>query len=589
MKTQVIEHDATLVVSRSGPFGLPALTSLDWLSVATVALIPIAYVPALLFASASPKLLLVLVAAPVGLLCLKRLTERGDRAALAAVIFIAAGALSALLGPTPLLSITGYLGSHSSLVLYAGVLALWALGRSVSRDGRRLVGLVLVGTIGFNVLVGMAQIVFAVDRGLLAINPGRASGLLVNAAFYSSAVVAVAAFAGIRATYGGTGWLAVTCFLSFGTGISGSRGAVLALVLVLSAGAFVDVRRALLAGLAAVAGLAAAFVLTETLAQSSSVSRLDRGGDGRQQLWRFGLDAWSERPLLGWGLGNHGYAVRPLFTEEFVRQFAWDDYTISWNDPHNLVVNLLVSTGIIGVLAMVAFVLFQLRGVDDWSYLAAFAASLVTWMLQPATLHSLPVAMFMLGAAAARRPDGEATERRDVEVGLIGAGVLVALLFLVPLVGIRSALEEKDMDRAVTFGALLPPDPLVADGIATTAVLEAIDGSRSVDSAVAWSTRPAEIQPGNPYWWAQHADRMLELGEYEEVERAIDEGLAINPWTASAWTARLVYANELRSDEMAAPAREVVCRLELPMCVTGPRAPDFSHVGLERSSGAQDP
>ncbi len=574
----------------SGPFGLPALSLLDWLAVACVAAIPIAYVPALLRGSTTPRLLLVLAATPVGLVLWTRLIRRKDWPAVSALVFVGAALLSSLFGPTPLLSVTGYLGSHSSVVVYTGALALWALGRSISSVGRRLVGLGLVGAIGLNVLVGIAQVALNVDRGPLATFPGRASGTLGNAAFYSSAVVAAAGYAAIRALqHNRRGWLACTCFLSFGTGMSGSRGAVVALLLVGIVGIAIARRQAIAMGLSVSAGLVAAFAFTEVAANSSSVTRLDRGGDGRLQLWQFGVDAWRERPVLGWGLGNHGYAVRPHFTEDFVRRFAWEDYIISWNDPHNIVVNLLVTSGVVGVVSMAAFVLLQLRSIDEWPFFAGFMASLLTWMLQPASVHSLPVAMFMLGASALRLAKTD-DERNDQTVPIAaGLGVLLVAYLLVPLVGVRSALNEADSDRAITFASLLPPDPGIADGVASLTTLDALDDPRQIDRAVTWSTRPAEIQPGNPHWWAQHADRMLDLGEYAEVERAIDEGLAINGWSASAWSARLVYANELRSDEMAAPAREVVCRLELPLCVTGPRAPDFSHIGLERSSGVQDP
>src|SRR5262249_29147255 len=104
---------------------------------------------------------------------------------------------------------------------------------------------------------------------------------------------------------------------------------------------------------------------------------------GRISLWLTGWDLFRERPLLGWGLADHGKRI------EAHRR---PDATFKAGHFHNNVVQVAVSTGTIGLAAYVAFqlafltrfwgrrkpplgfaalgvwVAFQVAGFSDWSF-----------------------------------------------------------------------------------------------------------------------------------------------------------------------------------------------------------------------------
>jgi len=148
-----------------------------------------------------------------------------------------------------------------------------------------------------------------------------------------AATLPMAVFLGRR----GTGamrpvWLVAALLLLYGTYLTNSRGAMLAVLVV--AGCYVWYRKgALVAGAIGVAGLAAMKLL------SSRMEELDAGEEsaaGRVDAWYSGLEMFREHPAFGVGPGN--------FTE-------YNDLT-----AHNSFVLVLAETGFIGFVLWLAFV-----------------------------------------------------------------------------------------------------------------------------------------------------------------------------------------------------------------------------------------
>lgn len=363
-----------------GPFGLPAMHAIDWCALLVAAVMPVAYWPAMAVAGTAPKLTLLAGTMPLGLVLLVSLVRRRDVPAALAAAFVAAASVSALFGDESLNSFRGHIMSHSSVLIYAGVLGLWAIGRAVSDDARRLIGPVIIASTAANIAVGLLQIVFKIYSGPLATLEGRASGLMGNAAFYSSGIAGPAAYALITSARVRSGrWALVTGIFAFGAGISGARGAGSLLLLVAVGALAISRGRAWRTLSAVVAGLVVATATTTVFADTSTAGRFaSKGADGRFDVWRFDLMAFKERPLFGWGFGNHGPAVRPHFTQAFTRASAWDDALWSWNDPHNVVMMLLVCTGGLGVLLIAGFVIAQLRRGADAAYLGGFMGAAAT-------------------------------------------------------------------------------------------------------------------------------------------------------------------------------------------------------------------
>jgi O-antigen ligase len=144
--------------------------------------------------------------------------------------------------------------------------------------------------------------------------------------------------------------------------------------------------RGLLA-LAAIVGLIVAFGPAELRARAASmVDPAHPGNAGRISLWKSGLAALADRPWTGVGLADH-YAL--------IERHRRPDATFHAGHFHNNLVQVAVSTGLVGLLAYVAWmgmvgvllvrvaarpgwgrglialavwVAFQVHGMFDWSF-----------------------------------------------------------------------------------------------------------------------------------------------------------------------------------------------------------------------------
>jgi O-antigen ligase len=127
-----------------------------------------------------------------------------------------------------------------------------------------------------------------------------------------------------------------------------TRGAVLgavAAVLVVQwnvlSGALRRIEYALgIATAAALASLVALGTILEYVSRGESVEQLSTL-NSRTELWTFALDAAAQKPLYGWGLG----ASQGIFLEE-----------IGLGGGHNMIINVLVDLGLVGLLAWVALI-----------------------------------------------------------------------------------------------------------------------------------------------------------------------------------------------------------------------------------------
>jgi len=129
------------------------------------------------------------------------------------------------------------------------------------------------------------------------------------------------------------------------TMLSFSRGGYLALAAVIAGLAFSHRRRWVLLGLA-VLGMAALALIepirhrviieTENVYGNTVQSRLD--------LWSGAIKLIEQRPLFGAGLSGFQERVAPFLTNFHASAF--------FIDPHNIVLNFWVETGLLGVIAM---------------------------------------------------------------------------------------------------------------------------------------------------------------------------------------------------------------------------------------------
>ncbi|MBA3316947.1 MAG: O-antigen ligase family protein [Gemmatimonadales bacterium] len=163
-------------------------------------------------------------------------------------------------------------------------------------------------------------------------------------------------------------------------GLTGSRGGLLAttvalLIVPLSMTRLSPGRLAAAISMLALAGILAVAYTPDRLVQrfASTGTELEGGLGGRGRLWRAGLEAFTQRPLVGYGTGGFRVAITPMLGENV--QVA-----------HNSFISVMVEQGAIGLLiylAMLAAVLlsaYRLRHLERRFALVLLATLLMAML-----------------------------------------------------------------------------------------------------------------------------------------------------------------------------------------------------------------
>lgn len=534
-----------------------------------------------IFGGWTPRMAALLAGLPLGVVLLVRLAWSRDKAALAAVAFLVSALIGGIASGAPWRSILGQVdGNTQSVLIFFGVFGFWALARTMSDRGRSLVGPVLIAGLGASSFVGVLQILFNIQGSVLAPFDGRASGLEGNAAYFSMTVCAAVAWcASMSESAGNTRLrrfsLAGVAFFSLAIGLSGSRGSVLAIAAVCIA---VCVRarnlRSLRVGLAVVVGLGASLVMQRVthLAASTADRFAAVGTNGRVQMWKAAMSGFADRPFLGWGAGRARPAIQEHFTADFVRLYQKDDIMGAWNDVHNMVIQMLVTVGIVGVLFLTVFLVMAFRKVDFGLALAAVAISL-NWLLQPSTLSSLALAAIFLGAAAARiakpaepsRPDGRWL--RTVTASSVGIGLIAALGLVVADINLRQAFKSGDQAAVRSAAGWFGEDPFVIDFFIMDSYRT--DDPDRMAERTKLALREVAAEPDVPRWWNQLAMTQWDSGDLDGMRASIEHALALQPNHVRSWVQMTAYAKRVGDTELEGIARTHACNLGAPVCAAG--------------------
>jgi Flp pilus assembly protein TadD len=490
-------------------------------------------------------MMVLLAVGSVGVVAMVRLIARRDRAAVLAGVIICWVALSGALGGARS-SLLGFVGRDLSGVIVLFAFGCWALGREVVPSRRLATTFVQCATAG--ALVGVIQVVVQVDTGFLALQDGRPAGLLVNPVYFgavcaAACVVAVHATATTRVDV-----ISTVCMVVLGAGVSISGSRVALAALLVTAGMLVVVKRsrefAVAAGLAATGVVLGIVLDLATGSGRNAASRLTAdGAGGRSSVWRYGIEAAFDRPLFGHGVGRFRPAVQDRFSTGFVADHAAVDRAQAWFDPHNVLILVLVGTGFVGLVLVAVWVILASKGCSGplaWG-VAALAA---TWLLQPVSIHTLPLAMLLFGAAAA---DGGEAQRQvltseesdappaasrslsSASVVALGVGVVAAAWLLVADLRLNRAVDRLSPAAAESAAAMYPSDPIVADVVAQVHELTGDAGEW-----LAWREKATEIEPDRPYWWVRLGEAALATGDLDRARSAADRALALQSTNVGA-------------------------------------------------------
>lgn len=561
------EHDRS-----SPPIFAFNLTAADFVCVVVAGLMLVAFVPSLTFASWTPRASLLFLIGLPGVVVLVRRALSRDRVALTAAAFLVVVLVSALLSSAPRSSVVGFAGRDLSVLTLASAFGVWAIARGASPFGRQAL-LVVFATVGSAVAaIGILQVTLGIDSGALALHEGRPSSFLINPVYFGAVCGAVAVVA-VRSASDRPDWCHVAAFVaSAGCVLSGSRVAWAALVVLVVAAVVRDRDRtqATAAGAGAL-GAVAAFVLDSAVSGGSGT--FDRvsgatpaGGGGRWSVWEYAMQSWSDRPVLGHGVGLFRPSIQSRFTPDFARAAGPGELERVWFDAHNVFIAVLVATGVIGLAVFVgwlAFVGSRARGPLAW---AALAIAL-TWLLQPVAIHTLPLAMVLLGASMPEEPaPARPTARvRAAFVASAACSLAIASSILIADLGLQRAADSDSYPAAVAASRWMPGDSVVASLVAQVARFDSDTTSPNARS-LEWRRQTVEREPDRPFWWNELATEHLQLGDIEAAEIAIDQALNLQPVNFRGNVLRLEISVRRGDREAVESQLDVLCELNPDGC-----------------------
>ncbi len=570
-EADVDASDSTEPVDPTPGGVLRGLSLVDLWVLGALFLWPCAYLPIFATQAWTPRVMALIVAVPTGGLAIWSLLRRRDRAAMFATAALCWALVGAAFSGNVILSLKGVVSTNSSVLIYAGSIGFWATARFMSARGRTLVAPLFVTAGLVNLLVGVIQVVFRIDSTSVSLVGDRAVGLLGNSMLFGTVAAAAGAMAVRLAAsrehpIDSRVWLAAAFALPIGTAISGSRVAMIAVIVAALAGVIGAPRaRAAISVGAAVAGVIAGSVLTRVVGgEADSLSRLSRSGTGgRTTVWRASADAVLERPVTGWGLGRFRYALQGRYSLEDLA--AMPHLPRFW-DAHNVVIELAVLVGIPGLILFGGFAWCAGRRSAPAMVVAAVAI-VITWLLQPTSYQTLPIAMILLGAGTASASGTEsdsmfAGHRRSIAGVAVALGVAPAIFLGVADARLLQAMQAEDVRGVESAAAMFVHDPMAANTAANAGWFEAASDPESSRVMFDALERTVEIEPENPYWWNELALAQAEfLGDLETARSSADRALELSPFDERAWITVWATSTQLDDNERRLEAADVLCRL----------------------------
>jgi hypothetical protein len=475
------------------------------------------------------------------------------------------------------ISLLGQVGKESSALLLAMFFCCWAVGQRLSERGRTLLPYALLIGLGINAFDAVLQIAFPSDHSQWSVPSGaRALGLTANPVQLGAlmaAGVALCAVYAIAATDTKWRWWAVgVAVFAAALNLSGTRVALLsvgAVLLLLLVQHRAWMRTAILTG-ALVVGVGVSSLALRASDNSQSATARATSSFDRKDAWIYGLKSFLHRPLLGYGPGGFRGATQGRYTATFVHTVANDERRSAWFDAHNVLIEFLVATGIVGALLLAVFAWKAIRGAGG-PLLAAALAIALTWLMQPLSISDAPIAFLALGAASTttaavverRRENG-----RRLTVGAVAAavGVLLAAGYAFVDLRFQAAVNSGDAVRIENAARPFGEDAVVADIVAQGWANAYLFDHADKRHLQTWALKVVDREPDRPYWWSKLASTQMNFGDTTNARVSLDHAIALQPWSPSAWPLMLELAKRTNDTTLQATARAKVCELQLKSC-----------------------
>lgn len=555
------------------------VTELATLLVAGLLLVVVS--PQVLATHWTPKVALALLMVGPGLAALGLAAFGRDRSAIAGLVFVGVAAASTILSPSPMLSLVGMYNHGTGWLFVAAVVGMWALGRRLSVAGAERLAWVLLGAAFVNAAMVWLQSSRTVNGDLFTLVDGRPPGLLGNP------VHATALFLGALALIGER-WrrdrnagresrersvvlLGLAALIASAIELAGGRiGIVVIAVVVVIVGVRTGARRTVPFVIAVVLGLGAAtFAAADGTGAASRVAASGNSAfSGRIDRWKVAEPAVEARPILGIGPGLYRRGTSRFSTPASARAFGADSLNI---DAHNLVVEYLVTTGVLGTAALLAWLVLASRGArGELAWFAAVGA--VSLALQPEFVGLTPVLALALGAAKRGPPSA-----RYPRILTVAAAVttLVAMIAGAGLLYGDAQQRETVVDlnpsvgrRAVRALPVWPePESSLARAYSFVAISKhrAIDWKDAIDAARAARRR----DPSDPDVLNRLGGLELAHGSIEHAKVAFTQSRYWNPQSVTASLGLATIASfrgdQQLSNRLCAQAKRLAPRAHCPI------------------------
>lgn len=515
------------------PLGLFAAT---YVFVSTVAFSPVVN-----YQAWTPKaaLLPLLIAAGGPLLFLLARLPEHRPASIAAIFFVGVAAISTLLSPHPTIAAFGLYGWGTGLIFCVALACAWALGRVLDERARTDVNVALVAGFAINLAVAISQRFFDLSSFRLELTHQRSSGLLgnpVNLGALAGAVLALALIAWARPRVGA--WMLIVVLGAGSIQLAGSR-----IALILTGGLLVwtFLRRGVTAGALATVAVGLGLLVATPLSSMSGVGSVERletgvrseGVASRIENWYSARHAVTQRPLFGSGPGTYLAATSSHRTPRLGRLDGGDNV---YADAHNLPVEYSVTTGVLGLVALGAFLLFALRRARG-PMLAVAIALFVSHLVQPQHVGLTPMMFLAAGAAVARPAMPPTRGLRPLWLASTPLALAITGTFLFADHQLRQSALDFTASQALTAERLLPdwkdPPSLLSRNYLYEAITRGQDEDY-YDKAERWRRVAARREPFDAPTWYRLGDLQLRRSKFAQAEESFRRALTENPTSANA-------------------------------------------------------
>ncbi|MGO9963175.1 MAG: O-antigen ligase family protein [Acidimicrobiales bacterium] len=519
----------------------------------------------------TPKFAIVLLFAAVGIVPLARLVMVRSPLrwpARAAVAFLAVALVSALVSPSPNIGLFGLYLWGTGFLFWLGAAGAFAIGTCLGpRERRWLAGGLLVGSVG-SALVAIFQIVQnSPTPGLSLYDGSQADAFLGNPIYLEALLLGGLALVLGKACRSPLCWGAVVLVLAVGLEFTFERFALAILALLVLYALYTYGTRG---GGAFALLIAVGYGIAYLGGGSGLGSRVTSGTSEttfglRLRVWLESARYVLHNPLLGAGPGQLRTAMDTSASLSFFQRVLVGRLL---TDGHDIFVEVAVTTGLVGLVCFLVWLVGAARIAGRSALLGFSAAMIATELVEPINVAVLPLAFLALGAATAvrSRPSevpgvatrspgdlGSASHERARGIGGVPVARITTILAVAValFLGVTMVTGDAYMFRSTSFAPgqpynlaaandsnrLLPYWPDSALKIAQIEAFDSLSGASAkihLIEARRWTGIAASRDSDNPQLWTMLAVADVDLKAYGLARIEYYRALSCDKWFTQA-------------------------------------------------------